>query len=139
MKTKRKLLKFIDINTFDFTPYGRELTREEAYLVNGGSTVEDSHTVESGDTLGTLVYNYNKEIGLGIGVGYVKRELEGSMPVGIDGNLGFLKVSPSVMTDEEGLNGGAITIGQRFGLSTSTQKSYTLSIDNVINFFKGTD
>ena len=395
MKTKRKLPKFIDINTFDFTPYGRELTREEAYLVNGGSTVEDTHTVQSGDTLGTLVYNYNQEhgtnltvnevaanngidnpdliyvgqqinfgnstpsstnsapdnnmsspdvpsplneqsstqhsntstntnghtnsvqasttvtgstgsssysatgnsssgenatvnnmtsfpigpecynpndpnpdkryngqdygnehlmvvqrsdarnfeilrdyyldvgqygaagtisydgigltnengqivdvlkdeksileysitlgiptkpgahgdlfftaeaeavgirgieasvslvidfdnlrdsginfswgeafgcnVGWGVGIGYVFRELEGSMPVGIDGNLGFLKVSPSVMTDEEGLNGGAITFGQGFGLSTSTQKSYTLSIDNVINFFKGTD
>ncbi len=71
MKTKRKLLKFIDINTFDFTPYGRELTREEAYLVNGGSTVEDTHTVQSGDTLGTLVYNYNQEHGTNLTVNEV--------------------------------------------------------------------
>ena len=43
MKTsKRKLPKFIDINTFDFTPYGRELTREEAYLVNGGQVMSQA-------------------------------------------------------------------------------------------------
>ena len=40
MKTKRKLLKFIDINTIDFTPYGRELTREETYRVNDGNVKE---------------------------------------------------------------------------------------------------
>ncbi|MBO7582419.1 MAG: hypothetical protein J6T20_01345 [Treponema sp.] len=50
-KQKNSLPKFIDINTFDFTPYGRELTREEAYLVNGGDVNEDVHTVQSGDTL----------------------------------------------------------------------------------------
>lgn len=66
MKTKRKLPKFIDINTFDFTPYGRELTREEAYRVNGGDVNEDVHTVQSEDTLGTLVYNYNQEHGTNI-------------------------------------------------------------------------
>ncbi|MBO7582430.1 MAG: LysM peptidoglycan-binding domain-containing protein [Treponema sp.] len=70
-KIKHKLPKFIDINTFDFTPYGRELTREEAYLVNGGSTVEDTHTVQSGDTLGTLVYNYNQEHGTNLTVNEV--------------------------------------------------------------------
>ncbi len=44
---KRRLPKFIDINTFDFTPYGRELTREEAYLVNGGQvmTPEDQYAM----------------------------------------------------------------------------------------------
>ena len=39
---KQKFPKFIDINTFDFTPYGRELTREEAYLVNGGQVMSQS-------------------------------------------------------------------------------------------------
>ena len=55
MKTKRKLPKFIDINTFDFTPYGRELTREEAYLVNGGVEIENSIAAQAlanpGDTV----------------------------------------------------------------------------------------
>ena len=60
---KYKHSKCLDINTFDFTPYGRELTREESYFVNGGRTVEDTHTVQSGDTLGTLVYDYNQEHG----------------------------------------------------------------------------
>ena len=55
MKTKRKLPKFIDINTFDFTSYGRELTREEAYLVNGGVEIENSIAAQAlanpGDTV----------------------------------------------------------------------------------------
>lgn len=38
----RKLPKFIDINTFDFTSYGRELTREESYLVNGGQVMSQA-------------------------------------------------------------------------------------------------
>ena len=71
MILKRKYPKFIDINTFDFSPYGRELTREEAYLVNGGDVNEDVHTVQSGDTLGTLVYNYNKEHGTNLTVNEV--------------------------------------------------------------------
>ena len=41
-KIKRKLPKFIDINTFDFTPYGRELTSEEAYFVNGGQVMSQA-------------------------------------------------------------------------------------------------
>ena len=41
-KIKHKLPKFIDINTFDFIPYGRELTREEAYLVNGGQVMSQA-------------------------------------------------------------------------------------------------
>ncbi|MBO7582417.1 MAG: LysM peptidoglycan-binding domain-containing protein [Treponema sp.] len=68
---KRRLPKFIDINTFDFTPYGRELTREESYRVNGGNVNEDVHTVQSGDTLGTLVYNYNQEHGTNLTVNEV--------------------------------------------------------------------
>ena len=54
-KIKHKLPKFIDINTFDFTPYGRELTREEAYLVNGGVEIENSIAAQAlanpGDTV----------------------------------------------------------------------------------------
>ena len=38
-KQKNSLPKIIDINTFDFTSYGRELTREEAYFVNGGQVM----------------------------------------------------------------------------------------------------
>ena len=41
-KIKHKLPKFIDINTFDFTPYCRELTREEAYRENGGQVMSQA-------------------------------------------------------------------------------------------------
>ena len=69
MKTKRKLPKFIDINTFDFTPYGRELTREEAYLVNGGQvmTPEDQYAMakahERGDqaAMDAIVAKYERK------------------------------------------------------------------------------
>ena len=42
MILKRKYPKFIDINTFDFSSYGRELTREESYLVNGGQVMSQA-------------------------------------------------------------------------------------------------
>ena len=76
-------------------------------------------------------------IGVGVGGGYALRELEGCMPIGIDGNFGFLPASVSCMTDDEGFNGCSIAVGPGKGLSTSTQKSYTLSINSVENFFKG--
>ena len=66
---KRRLPKFIDINTFDFTPYGRELTREEAYLVNGGQvmTPEDQYAMakahERGDqaAMDAIVAKYERK------------------------------------------------------------------------------
>ncbi len=59
MMLKRKLSKFIDINTFDFTPYGRELTREEAYLVNGGRQIENSIAAQALATPGDTVTDSN--------------------------------------------------------------------------------
>ncbi|MBP5174421.1 MAG: LysM peptidoglycan-binding domain-containing protein [Treponema sp.] len=77
-------------------------------------------------------------VGVGAGVGYVKRELEGSTPIAVDGNFGgALSFSPAIMTDDQGFNGVSVSLGPGMGLSTSTQKSYTLSINNAINFFKG--
>ena len=69
MMLKRKLPKFIDINSFDFTPYGRELTREEAYLVNGGQvmTPEDQYAMakahERGDqaAMDAIVAKYERK------------------------------------------------------------------------------
>ena len=68
---KYKLQKFKDINTYDYSWFAREMTEEELYIVNGGSTVEDTHTVQSGDTLGTLVYNYNQANGTNLTVNEV--------------------------------------------------------------------
>ena len=68
---KYKLQKFKDINTYDYSWFAREMTEEELYIVNGGSTVEDTHTVQSGDTLGTLVYNYNQANGTNLTVSEV--------------------------------------------------------------------
>ena len=57
---KQKFPKFIDINSFDFTPYGRELTREESYLVNGGVEIENSIAAQAlanpGEIL-EIIYN----------------------------------------------------------------------------------
>ena len=69
MKTKRKLPKFIDINTFDFTPYGRELTREEAYLVNGGQVMSQAdqyamaqaHARGDKETMDAIVSKYENK------------------------------------------------------------------------------
>ena len=53
--TKHRFLKFKDINSFDFSSYGRELTREESYLVNGGAHIENSIEAQAqaqpGDTI----------------------------------------------------------------------------------------
>ena len=66
---KRRLPKFIDITTFDFTPYGRELTREEAYLVNGGQvmTPEDQYAMAQAhargdkETMDAIVAKYENK------------------------------------------------------------------------------
>ena len=69
MKTKLKLPKFIDINTFDFTPYGRELTREEAYLVNGRQVMSQAdqyamaqaHARGDKETMDAIVSKYENK------------------------------------------------------------------------------
>ena len=40
MKKKQKI--FFDLENYDFTPFARELTEEEMYLVNGGRVVKGS-------------------------------------------------------------------------------------------------
>ena len=68
-KIKHKLPKFIDINTFDFTPYGRELTREEAYLVNGGQVMSQAdqyamaqaHAQGDKETMDAIVAKYENK------------------------------------------------------------------------------
>ncbi|MCQ2582689.1 MAG: hypothetical protein MJ160_02175 [Treponema sp.] len=75
-------------------------------------------------------------VGVGVGVGYVKRELEGCSPIGCDGNFGYLPFSAAVMTDEEGFNGGSITFGPGMGVSSSVQNSYTLSINTISKLIK---
>ena len=75
-------------------------------------------------------------VGFGVGVGYVKRELEGCSPIGCDGNFGYLPFSAAVMTDEEGFNGGSITFGPGMGVSSSVQNSYTLSINTISKLIK---
>ena len=75
-------------------------------------------------------------VGFGVGVGYVKRELEGCSPIGCDGNFGYLPFSAAVMTDEEGFNGGSITFGPGMGVSSSVQNSYTLSINTLSKLIK---
>ena len=74
-------------------------------------------------------------VGVGVGIGYIRSELEGTMPLGVDGNLGFLPASLAVFTDDDGFAGGSISFGPGMGLSASTQKSATLSINSVMNFF----
>lgn len=50
-----------------------------------------------------------------------------------DGNIGNLPFSFTVMTDEEGYNGGCLAYGPGKGLSTSSQKSITISPNSVID------
>ena len=75
-------------------------------------------------------------VGFGVGADYVKRELEGCSPLGVDGNFGYLPFSAAVMTDEEGFNGGSITFGPGMGVSSSVQNSYTLSINTLSKLIK---
>ena len=63
---KYKHSKCLDINTFDFTPYGRELTREESYLVNGGQVMSQAdqyamaqaHAKGDQETMDAIVAKY---------------------------------------------------------------------------------
>ena len=132
MKTKRKLPKFIDINTFDFTPYGRELTREEAYLVNGGSTVEDTHTVQSGDTLGTLVYNYNQEHGTNLTVNEVAANngIDNPDLIYVGQQINFGNSTPSSTNSAPDNNMSSPDVPSPLNEQSSTQHSNTSTNTN---------
>lgn len=66
---KYKHSKCLDINTFDFTPYGRELTREESYLVNGGQVMSQAdqyamaqaHARGDKETMDAIVAKYERK------------------------------------------------------------------------------
>ena len=85
--TKHRFLKFKDINSFDFSSYGRELTREESYLVNGGAHIENSIEAQAqaqpGDTItnstgNTIVLNEGDILWAQQQLGYTETENDNS-------------------------------------------------------------
>jgi hypothetical protein len=74
-------------------------------------------------------------VGWGVGAGYALRDVEGTTPLQLDVNLG--PGSLSVLTDDLGFNGVIASYGSGIGMSTSIQKSYTLSARMVVDFVKG--
>ena len=66
---KLKYLKFPDISKFDFSSYGRELTREETYLVNGGQVMSQAdqyamaqaHAQGDQETMDAIVSKYENK------------------------------------------------------------------------------
>jgi hypothetical protein len=99
------------------------------------AVVDLDHFLESGiNVSGGLAAGAN--VGIGFGFGYVRGDIEGNMPLGIDGNFGFLPVSGALYTDSKGISGGSLSFGPGMGLSVSSQNSKTLSLQSIINFFK---
>ena len=43
----KKQKKYFNLETYDYTPYARELTEEELYLVNGGRQMKSDRTNDS--------------------------------------------------------------------------------------------
>jgi hypothetical protein len=73
-------------------------------------------------------------IGIGIGMGYVRGDVEGFTPLTID--LNAVEFSPTIITDAKGLAGATLSAGIGGGLSLSSQRSWTLNVQAGINFFK---
>jgi hypothetical protein len=73
-------------------------------------------------------------VGIGVGGGYVKGDVEGFTPLTVDVNLG--KASVSVITDGRGVNGLVATVGPGFGASASSQYSWTLCYKSVRDLWR---
>jgi hypothetical protein len=122
------------------TPHGDIFVTAEIDLV-GGIGIEASislvidldHPLESGINI-SGGYAAGANVGIGIGAGYTRGDLEGQMPLGVDSNLGLLPFSGTVLTDEKGIAGGSVGVGLGGGLSVSSQKSATLSPQAIIDF-----
>jgi hypothetical protein len=95
--------------------------------------IDIDHPLESGINV-SGGYAAGANVGIGLGFGYTRGDLEGQMPLGVDGNLGFLPVSGAVFTDDKGIAGGSVSVGPGSGLSASSQTSVTLSPQSIINF-----
>ncbi|MGB4269684.1 MAG: RHS repeat-associated core domain-containing protein [Spirochaetota bacterium] len=79
-------------------------------------------------------------VGGGIGVGYVVRDVEG-ISMNIDTNVTVpIPLSLTITFDEKGINGISITLGPGAGLSVSATNTKTLKAgdvaDRIIKFFK---
>ena len=73
-------------------------------------------------------------LGLGVGVGYAARELEGTS-WNIDANLGPL--SPTISFDDQGYNGFSLSGGLGGGVSLSGTITNTYSLNNLVQAWKG--
>ena len=114
---KRKLPKYIDINTFDFSPYGRELTEDELYIVNGGKQIENSDeavaNAQEGDTL-TRNDNTTVTITRGDIVAAQKKLEQNTNSNSVSGNTETTSGNPSETSNTETeQNNNAVTITDR--------------------------
>lgn len=62
------------------------------------------------------------------GFGWVDRDIEG-WGYSLDANLGKLPVSPSPLADDQGINGGQLTVGPGIGLSASATYTETTTLE----------
>jgi RHS repeat-associated protein len=91
------------------------------------------HPLESGINI-SGGYAAGVNVGIGAGIGYTRGDIEGQMPLGVDGNFGYLPASIALLTDDKGLAGGSVSLGPGIGFSISSQNSATLSPQAIINF-----
>jgi len=72
--------------------------------------------------------------GAAVGAGYVCRDIEGK---GSAYDLNAGPVSPTLLTDDKGLNGAMLTLGPGLGASKSEGETWTLTIDSLTQFIEG--
>ena len=94
------------------------------FEVSGGFVIDTDHLTESGYFV-SAGPAAGANIGIGVGGGYASRDIEGE---GIGVDLNVSSISPSVLFDDQGLNGFALTWGQGLGASWSRTRTWNLGI-----------
>jgi hypothetical protein len=73
-------------------------------------------------------------VGAGVGLGWVAREVEGES-LNLDVNLKAFSLVG--IADDKGPNGFAVSVGPGIGISASKTDTKTLSVRSVVDFVKG--
>lgn len=103
--------------------------------VNLGYVYDSDTPLDSGVYFGAA-RSQGANVGVGAGLGYFCRDIEGE-GAALDVNGGPIPVSVSPQLDDKGLNGATLTYGPGVGISGSTGKTWTLSINSILRTLQG--
>ncbi len=101
--------------------------------VGFGLVLDTDHPSESG-LFGFGGPAVGLNLGIGAGVGFACREIEGA---GYQGDMNGAVVSPVAMWDDRGWNGFGISLGPGLGASAGDTSTGTLSVGDVVSWVRG--